>query len=100
MTIVRTICAAKMRGAPPMEGPIELSVVATFLWPKSISPKKRTLPGAEWKTTKPDEDNLKKLVQDSLNKIAYVDDAQVCSGHCWKKYGETASLMVRIRSLA
>lgn len=36
---------------------------------------------------KPDVDNLAKIVLDSLNKIAYDDDAQVCRLLVEKRYG-------------
>jgi len=91
------------RAAPSLtliEGPVEVSVVATYLWPASWSARKRALPGAQWKVSKPDWDNLGKIVGDALNKVAWRDDSQIACGFVWKKYGEVASLKVRIRSLA
>ena len=32
----------------------------------------------KWKTTRPDATNIVKTVEDSLNKIAYRDDSQIC----------------------
>jgi Holliday junction resolvase RusA-like endonuclease len=96
---IKLFCQNAMRGAPAIEGPIELSVVATYIWPKSMSPKKRQLPGAQWKTSRPDYDNLGKIVCDALNTVAWRDDAQVVAGFVWKRYGELASLAVRIRRL-
>jgi len=31
-----------------------------------------------WKATKPDSDNVAKIVMDSLNGLVWTDDAQVC----------------------
>ena len=48
---------------------------------------------------KPDVDNLAKIVLDSLNKIAYDDDAQVCRLLVEKRYGETPQVLVRLSEL-
>lgn len=95
MAALRTIAAASMHGAPPIEGPVELQVKVTYLRPKS---HKRNAP--RWKTSRPDIDNAAaKLVMDSLNKVCWADDAQIASLHCWKEYGERAELAVSIRAL-
>lgn len=58
--------------------------VAAFLWvyipiPKSYTKKRRVacMDGREKPMRKPDLDNVAKIVLDSLNGIAYEDDAQV-----------------------
>jgi len=99
MSAVRTLGSRAMADHPPLEGPVELSVLALYPWPKSMSIRAREKPGAEWKATRPDEDNLKKLVADALQGIAYRDDGQVASGHCWKKFGDRALLKVKVRAL-
>lgn len=99
MAAVRTICAAEMQGTPPLEGPVALEVHANYLWPKSVSAKKRRDPENAWKTSRADADNIAKLCADSLNGIAWRDDAQIASLHVWKQYAETASLKVIIRPL-
>ena len=48
---------------------------------------------------KPDVDNLAKIVLDSLNKIAYDDDVQVCRLLVEKRYGETPQVLVRLSEL-
>lgn len=94
MGAIKMFAARAMQGRPPLEGPVELSVMAVYLWPKSWSAKKRA--GAYWKTSKPDADNITKLVKDSLNTVAFADDAQVASSHAWKTYGNVARLTVKI----
>lgn len=69
------------------------------LWPKSIPPKKRAIPGANWRCSVPDWDNLGKLVSDSLNGVVWTDDARVVSGHVWKRYGDRSETRVRVRML-
>jgi len=100
MGALRMFCATAMGGCPPLQGPIELSVMAVYEWPKSWNSKKRARPGADWKTSKPDATNIVKIVEDALNTVAWRDDALVTSLHVWKRYGETPRLSVRIRSLA
>jgi Holliday junction resolvase RusA-like endonuclease len=77
----------------PLTGAISLDV--TFYLPR---PKGHYGSGAnalklkgsapEWHTSKPDIDNLEKLVQDSLNKIFWKDDSQICLISCRKLYSE------------
>ena len=47
-------------------------------------------------TTKPDCDNIIKVVLDALNGVAYYDDKQVICVSCNKYYGETGYLQVTI----
>lgn len=47
-------------------------------------------------TTKPDCDNIIKVVLDALNGVAYYDDKQVICVSCNKYYGETGYLKVTI----
>lgn len=96
---LKMFCQRAMNGTGPLEGPIELSVLAVYAWPKSLSSKKRAQPGAEWKTSRADLDNVEKIVMDALNTVAWADDALIASLHSWKKYGEIPRLHVRIRSL-
>lgn len=83
----------------PVDGPVELSVLAVYPFPKSMSAKKRGQPGAEWKHTKPDADNIIKMVMDALEGICWINDSRVCSQHCWKKYGDRPRLQIEARAL-
>lgn len=99
MEIVQLMACAKWRGGGPTLGPVELSVVAVYPWPTSFSATMRNKPELRWKITKPDDDNIKKIIQDALNGIAYRDDAQVAAGHCVKIYGDKPSVTVTVREL-
>lgn len=83
----------------PHDGPVELDVLATFTvppsWPKWR--KAAALAGLVKVTSKPDFDNIGKLVGDALSKIAYLDDSQVFDGHVLKEYGPAPRLLVRMR---
>lgn len=71
------------QGAPikaPKGVPVTLRIMCQRELPRS-RPKK-----VEWEfdTTKPDVDNISKLVMDALNGVAWHDDAQVTKLSCWK----------------
>lgn len=94
--VLKLFCQRAMHGTGPLQGPLELSVMAIYAWPQSWSQTKRKAPGAQWKTSRPDGDNLTKIVKDALNTVAWMDDAQVVSWHGWKKFEEIPRLVVRI----
>lgn len=99
MQVLRSSASAAMAGAPMIEGPVELTIVATWPWPKGMSAKKRLLPGSALKPTKPDVDNITKIIKDSLNLIVWRDDAQVTTLIASKRWGETPGLWVQVTSL-
>lgn len=68
----------------PYDGPVGISLFAFFPIPKSW-PKKRTR-AAKYHTTRPDLDNVLKLVKDALNGHAYVDDSAVVKIEATKSY--------------
>ncbi len=77
----------------PMEGPLRLILVACFLHPQSWSARKKEKTG--WKTSKPDADNILK-VMDALNKVVWIDDAQLVDVRITKSYASRASLFVTV----
>jgi Holliday junction resolvase RusA-like endonuclease len=97
MAAVKTLCADAMKGAPPLDCAIELKVIAKYIAPPSWSQRRRD--AAAWKRTKPDASNVVKIIEDALNKVAWVDDAQIASLHVWKRYSYRAELVVEIRGL-
>jgi len=88
------------RFSGPMQGPLQLKIAAVYLWPKATTKARLAAADGAWKTTKPDSDNITKIVKDALNTIAYVDDAQVSFSSCWKLLGPKAGLVVEVISLA
>lgn len=95
--IVADHAAKAMSGSEPFEGALRLTVRAVYLVPQSWSAKRKR--EARWKTSKPDADNLAKIVKDALNKLAYRDDAQIVELTVQKKYGPIAGLTVSIEAL-
>lgn len=89
-------CSEVMAGALPLEGPLLMAVRVVDMVPKSWSKKDKA--AALWKTSKPDLDNIWKLIKDSLKGIAWQDDAQVVYGRQQKVYsGELPGLYILIR---
>lgn len=64
---------SKHRPMAPMNGPVQL--VVKWLFPFSGGHH-----DGQWKTTRPDTDNLQKLLKDCMTAVGFwKDDAQVCS---------------------
>ena len=80
---------AAMVGRKPIQGPVRIRVAFLFEWPKSYTQKRRKACYGNMKDTKPDIDNLAKMVMDALNGIAYDDDSQVCEITATKYFSQT-----------
>lgn len=79
---------------PPLTGPISLTVTYRFAWLRSHSRRVRTADHPIPKTTKPDLGNLTKLLEDALEGIVYVNDAQVWGSASCKIYADVPSTTV------
>lgn len=81
-----------------LTGPLKVEIHASIEIPSSWSKTKRVmaLNGDLNPTTKPDLDNLAKGVLDAMNGIIYVDDKQVVSLECTKRYSTYAGVWVII----
>ena len=99
MGVIRDFCSEAMGNRPPMEGPVNLRIVAIYPWPKTATKKRVAAEDGAWKFTKPDGDNIAKIVKDSMNKIAFLDDAQCASTTVWKLYGDKPCLRVSVEAL-
>ena len=85
-------------------GESELGVKLITYYPiaKSTSKKKREqMVNDEIKPTKkPDCDNVLKIICDSLNQIAYKDDAQIVDSPVYKKFAEIPRVEVEIYDIS
>ncbi len=83
----RAMMCVRPKGARgPIEGPISAGFTFYFNRPKS-TPKKQN-----WKTTKPDLDNLLKGVQDALERAGvFKNDAQICDTSSRKIFSDKNS---------
>jgi Holliday junction resolvase RusA-like endonuclease len=90
-----------MGAAKPLEGPLEVLVVAAFSVPASWSKGKRlcALSGVTFPTVKPDADNLLKMM-DALNEVVWLDDKQIVRADIRKVYSERPCLTVHVRAAA
>lgn len=81
------------------EAMLDVRIFAYYAVPKSASKKKRAamLSHKIRPTKKPDFDNIGKVVCDSLNGIAYRDDAQIVDSMVRKFYGETPMVVITIQ---
>lgn len=86
----------------PYEKGIALNVlvVAYFQTPKAMkkADKEKAENGYLKKTTRPDTDNITKIVKDALNGVAYADDSQVVLETVIKGFNEVEKLEVYIKT--
>lgn len=81
---------------------LDVRIIAYYEIPKSMSKKKRKamLEHKVRPTKKPDWDNIGKIICDSLNKVAYHDDAAVVDAQVRKFYSEQPRVDVIIRVIS
>lgn len=77
----------KKGNVPLIEGPVFVDVRIEVLKGKKTG---------DYPLTKPDADNVIKLVLDAMNGVAYKDDAQVCSVTCEKFYSDRDSISITV----
>lgn len=80
----------------PIEGPVRLLVTLTWPHTRLSRPRGPAVP----KTTRPDGDNLLKMLKDVLTKCRFWhDDAQVYSETIERFYGEIPGMFLKIQSM-
>lgn len=84
----------------PWTGPVMLRFTAVFECPASWNKalKAAAASGQLYHTSKPDKDNVEKLIVDALNGWAFADDAQIQGGGV-KRYGSPARLDIILEPL-
>ena len=83
----------KFRPADPLEGPVELTTI--WAWPATPDHPENT-----YKTSRPDTDNMVKLLKDCLTQARFWKaDAQVASEHTIKIYDSIPGIFILIRKL-
>jgi len=81
--------------------PIEVKITAVHKRPQRLQRKCDPI-GRIWKTTKPDIDNIAKIVYDSGNGLIWADDCQIVRSICEDVYAaknEAPSISICIRRL-
>lgn len=97
---VRALFKKAHPGHKPFTGPVLLRFTAVFETPRSFPKALRDAAarGTLYAIKKPDKDNIEKLIVDSLNKVAFTDDAQVMGGGI-KRYGTPARIEFSLECL-
>jgi Holliday junction resolvase RusA-like endonuclease len=90
---------AAVRIPAPLEGPVSVTIYATFAPPASWSKRKVEVTLHRPHVQRPDLDNIGKAILDGLNRIAWADDAQVADLHIRKVWGVTPQTVVIIRKI-
>lgn len=77
----------------PFTGPVFIIVNWLFPYPKSA---KKHQPGyARWKITRPDTDNLNKMLKDVMTDMGFwKDDALICSETITKRYSDEPGISI------
>ncbi len=93
--------SAAGRAWRPIVGPVRVRIIAVFpvpiSWPKKLLAL--AMAGKVWYIGKPDIDNIEKLIYDALNKVAWIDDAQIVYVEKAARYGDPARTEVKIWSM-
>ena len=99
-TLVKYTFARLFPNVRPTDKPIKARITAVFIIPKSYTKKQITeITNKPVYVKKPDCDNIAKIILDSLNGIAYVDDNQVCDLVIKKCYGEQEKVIVELEEI-
>lgn len=86
-------CLAGHRPAEPLIGPIGLLVLWNF-------PADKRHGDGQWKLSRPDTDNMIKLLKDCMTELGYwADDAQVCYEVSMKKYADLSGVYISVLTL-
>jgi Holliday junction resolvase RusA-like endonuclease len=81
--------------AAPLDGPVRL--IAKWCWPCEGTPHG----DGEWRSTKPDVDNITKMLNDAMEKLGFfTNDSRVASGVTEKFWAAVPGIYVRIEELA
>lgn len=86
--------------AKPLEGPLRVTIRATFEPAASWSKKKTAALINRPHVQRPDLDNCAKAVLDALNRIAWADDGQVAEITVSKVWGPVARTVVHIEEIS
>lgn len=98
---IRKFAYDAMGSRAPLDGPIDLRVVAYMPITPSWSQRKQMAALADQirPTGRPDFDNLVKNLADAFKGIVWRDDTLVTEGMIWKRYSDRPRLLIEVRLL-
>jgi Holliday junction resolvase RusA-like endonuclease len=91
--------AYRQAGGGMMHGDLHMRIVACRQIPGSLSTKKKADLRGRPCRSKPDLDNIIKVLCDALNAVAYKDDSQVVEIAAKKVWGDEPHVWVEIREI-
>lgn len=96
----QTVSALALPHFPkPAEGPVKLTIWATFEVPASWSKKKKAAHVHRPHCGAKDIDNVAKSILDGLNRIAFADDRQVFELNVRKMWGTHSKTVVTVEEM-
>jgi Holliday junction resolvase RusA-like endonuclease len=99
--LVKVKAQEAMRGVPPFDGAVSVTIHLWVTPPASWSQKKQrqALNHEVLPTSKPDVDNVIKGIFDAMNEIVWKDDKQAVDVFIRKRYAIAASAVVEVMPL-
>jgi Holliday junction resolvase RusA-like endonuclease len=96
---LRMAAETAMGDRPLFDGPVVVTVSASFSIPTSFGKKKRldALGNSLFPTKKPDIDNIAKHF-DALNGVVWTDDKNVIEARILKRYAQVPQLEIQVRA--
>ncbi len=81
--------------------PVCVKLVFNYSYPSKLNSSQKVLKdiGMLYKRTRPDLDNLCKLVMDAMNNLVFEDDSQVCKLICEKRYSDVEGISIQVVNL-
>jgi Holliday junction resolvase RusA-like endonuclease len=97
--MIRSAASDMMGEAPPVEGPIEIEIIARLGIAASWSKKKREQArnGTLLPTKRPDLSNIEKAAEDALNTVVFKDDSQIVTKVSRKVFSDKPALVITVR---
>lgn len=98
---IRKFASDAMNGRPPLDGAVDLRVVAYMPVPESWSKRKQTAALADQMrpTGRPDADNILKGICDSIQDIVVRNDTIFTETSIWKRFALNPRLVIECRLL-
>jgi len=98
-TAIRNAAKRAMAGAPPLDGPCEMTLRAVMQVPASWSKTRQAqaLTGSILPGKRPDLDNIAKSWADGMNGVVYRDDALIVRATLEKVYGAAPFVIAAVK---
>ena len=89
--------AAREVISEPITGNVQVDIIAVYQVPKSWAKAlQASARRGDIMPTRPDIDNVIKIILDGMNEVAYLDDQQVHMISAEKRYGDLARVEIRL----